>query len=245
MNQLEKYTEFITIVIEHDYFHGLLPVDLYLADCLIEKKYGIKIRRNQNCWILYGRELMKDDFHQEFQIMNFKFNLIVETPSERRAREKQNVTDNQQTSLDFIIKPQSSLFYHVTSFVKESVSDFQKDIHDKKGISAKLGDVILHFLTPLKYFEYLFFTRSNQLNYTIVEANELIDFQRVSHDEQNTIHFISKNQIALSSRYNYQINLIERTKYGDKIILNGIKMPDPVSISRNQPKEAITAYYTV
>lgn len=250
MNQFEKYTAFITIVIEHDYFNGLLPVDLCIADSLIEKKYGIQLRRNQNSWILYGREFLKEDFYEEFQTMNFKFNPIVEKPSERRERDKKNLVGDEQTSLNFIIKPLSDLFYHVTSSMKENVSDFHKDIYDKEGILVKSGNVTLHFLTLSKYFEYIFFTRSNQINFNIVEANKQIDFQRVFNDEkwndeQHKIQFISKHQIALSSQYDYQINLIEETKYGERIILNAIKIPDPSSISKQQPKNAITAYYTV
>lgn len=250
MNQFEKYTEFVKIAIEHDYFLGLLPIDLQISNCFVEKKYGIKIRRNENFWILYGREFLKGDFHQEFQKMNFKFNLIVEKPSERRTRERQHLVDDEQNSLNFIIKPQSDLFYHVTSFIKEELSDSQKEIYEKGVMSTKLGDVTLRFLTPSKYFEYIFFTRNNQINFNIVESNKQIDFQRVlstdeSSDEQKTIRFVSKNQINLSARYGYQINLIEETKYGERIVLNAIKIPDPSSISKNQPKNTITAYYTV
>lgn len=256
MNQLDKQTEFLRITIEHEYFDGIIPIDLYPADVSIEKKYGIRIRRAGNSWVFYGRELQKEDFLNEFKTLNLKCNSIVEKPAETRMRKKEELNEEkQQNSVVFnlIIKPKTALFHYVTSVIKDH-SGTKIDIFNKQGIQITLEDTTLKLLASSKYFEYIFFTKNKQLNLKVVEANGLIDFYQVPIDhsgdekqqrEKEMIQFISKNQISLSHRYNYQINLIENTKYGDRIILNAIKIPEPTSISKEKPYKAITAYYTV
>lgn len=256
MNQADKQTEFLRITIEHEYFSGLVPVDLFPEDPFIEKKYGIRIRRSGNCWIFYGYEVKKEDFRVEYQHLNFKFNSIVEKPAEKRSRIKDEIIEKQQPEpvvLSLIVKPLTVLFHYVTASVKNH-SGVSNDLFDKKGIMTAVENTTLRFSAALKYLEYIFFTKHNQLNLKLMDTSGLVDFHQIpisnfddgtSQEKQNRIQFISKEQISLSSRYNYQIRLIEETKYGERIILNAVNIPDPTSISRDKPYQAITAYYTV
>lgn len=265
MNQLDKYTEFLKITIEHEYFNGLVPVDLYVGDPSVEKKYGIRIRRNQNCWILYGRELQKEDFIAEFKKLNLKFNPIIEKPADKRKRIEEELKkapiEEPPISFNLILKSQTALFYYVTSFVKDP-ADTEVPVFDQKGITTPIEDITLRFITSSKYFEYIFFMKKlesysegktkedeSKNEIKIICSDKKIVFETPQimlwENGQKVMRFRSEEKIELRRKDKPRFTLIEKSDYGERILLSELKAPSPQSISVHAPDAAITAFYTV
>lgn len=259
MNALDKQTEYFKIIINHEYFQGENPIDVMIENNFETQKYDFKIQRIENTWIFYGRELLHQDFNREFNKINIVFNSIVEKPI--TIRNKRNVVQNQKNKeekdakvkideqhlipLKIVIMPQSHLFYYVTSTVKINTSQYIP-IYSKEELYSEITDLEIQFKSIEKHFEYAFIVNDHQKNYKLIDTHGIINFQTIINDNDNQqIRFISENKIQLTSIFNNQINLIEITKYGEKVILNNLKIPEPTSISNADPYHAITAYYSI
>lgn len=248
MNLLDKHIDFVTITVEHEYFDGLIPVDLFIEEPLVRKKYNLWGKRIQNVWTFYGPEIKKEDFLNEFQKVTIKLLPLIEgrikkctvqeSSEERNEFEEDEKAKKQRSiALDFVIKPTNALFHYVTS-------DINYVPTEQTHINVKINAVS-------KHYEYILFPKNIQGKdqIEIMDSNKLVEFEAPQfafwENGEEVIRLLSKKQIKLSRKSKSRFVLIERSVYGERILLNELKIPQPGSLSVYSPREAITAFYTV
>lgn len=247
MSVLDNISEYFRIEVEHEYYRAEIPMDVFVEDGSIIKRYGIRIIRQGSILIFFGMEFKMPEFLKEFSTICVSLQSKIEHPRSiaKVINEKEKDGNVLETKhLPLVLKPQNDFFYYVSYSVKGPWEE-EKSIWDLTNVIIPIRNFKLEFKSSSKYFEYVIFLKSRLENLKIVEANGLLEFERKESDNLSVLQYVSRSPVSLSSKYKYQINLIEDTKYGKKVILNGLKVPRPTSISKDDPYNTITMYYSV
>lgn len=231
MSSTHKYIEFLKINLTHDYFDNIIPIELIFEDFSIIKNFEIIVKRKQNNWIIYGRDSRLEDFKNTFSSINFQLNPQI-TLDKNDKKENDSV-------LRFIIKPLDPIFYYVTSFLKNN------QFTNKNLLNVKLDSLE-------KYYEYILFFKNdniNEKNIEIIDSLKTIGFNNskiISYNNgQKALHFQSKGKVKLTRKSTCYLKIVNKSEYGDKILFDNIKIPQPQSISTLSPHEAITTFYNI
>ncbi len=231
MSSSNKYVEFLKISIVHDYFDNIIPIDLIFEDFPSIKKLEIQIKRKQNDWIIYGPDSKIKDFESTFDTIKFKLNPQI-TLNKKEEKENESV-------LSFIIKPLESIFYYVTSSLENN------QFTNKDLVNVKLNSIA-------KYYEYILFFKKDDIAekaIEIIDSLKTIEFSKskiISYNNgQKALYFQSKDKIKLTRRSTCNLKIIDRSEYGDRILLDNLNIPQPQSISVMAPYEAITTFYNI
>ena len=225
MNSTEKYSILTQVKVNHEFYgNSLVPIELYLEDTHIKKKYGLSLKRNQNSWLLHGSSSNVSALKEEFKALKLK------------------------------LKPTESSFYFVSQELDNSSSKFSiiSDSLDKIIEIPLIEENITVVITSKsKHFEYILFPKKigEENSLEIIDLSKMIEFETphkiLWENNKSAFRCVSKEKIKLTKNTDYQLNVIEKSKYGNRIVLNNIMIPKPQSASIHDPYHSITAFYAI
>lgn len=225
MSSSESYIAILRIRVDHDYYDELpVPVELQAEDQQLLRKYNLQLKRTNNTWSLFGTPRKRDELRSDID------------------------------SLVFIVKPTNPTFYFVSHELDSNSSDYtvlEDTLVKKIQISTEKEQVTIRISATAKYYEYILFRKKldNEQLVEIVDAANLVEFETPQltswENGEQVIRCISKEKINLSRKNKSQFSLVERSTYGERILLSNMIVPKPHSASLYDPHQAITAFYTV
>lgn len=225
MSSSESYTTILQISVDHDYYDELpVPVEIHPEDQHVLKKYNLLLKRTNNTWNLFGTPKKRDEWRSEFD------------------------------SLTLIIRPTNPTFHFVSHALATDSTDYdvlEDTLVKKIQISTEKERVNIRISAASKYYEYILFRKKldDEQIVEIVDAANLIEFEAPQltswENGEQVIRCVSKEKINLSRKNKSQFSLVERSTYGERILLNNMIVPKPHSASLYDPHQAITAFYTV
>lgn len=214
---------------EHEYFkQSLIPVKLVPDYPVIDyfKKHTIHIKRIHNSWGIFA-----DIKKREFLMEDFKY-------------------------LRFKICPFDDTFYFVSEKIKDESMDFtvidnEKSINQEVDLATGIPEINIKIKSPSKHFEYIVFPKSVNADQKI----EIVDLKGIAVFDgfklitwingEKVFQFRTRNKMKLTQKSIYNLKVIEKLDYGDRILLNDVLMPKPQSLSIYNPQQMITAFYTI
>jgi hypothetical protein len=229
MSSKGKYVCITRINIEHEYFkQSLIPVKLVPDYQVIDyfKKHSIHFKRIHNSWGIFG-----DVKKREFLMEDFR-------------------------CLRFTICPFDDTFYFVSEKMNDEseeylVIDNEKSINQEIDIVTGIPEINIKIKSPSKHFEYIVFPKSVNADQKI----EIVDLKGIAVFDnfkliswingEKVFQFRTRDKMKLTQKSIYNIKVIEKLDYGDRILLNDIPMPKPRSLSIYNPQQIITAFYTI
>lgn len=225
MSSSESYTTILRIRVDHDYYDEQpVPVELQPKDPYVFTKYNLQLKRTNNTWNLFGTAAKRDDLRSDSEV------------------------------LVFLIKPTNPAYHFVSQALDVDCPDYEvlEDALVKKiQISTKKELVNIRISAVAKYYEYILFPKKleEEQLIEIIDAAKLVEFEAPQftfwENGEKVIRCISKEKINLSRKNKSQFSLVERSTYGERILLNNMIIPKPNSASLYDPHQAITAFYTV
>lgn len=225
MSSSESYTTILRIHVNHDYYDELpVPVELQPEDQQLLRKYNMQLKRSNNTWNLFGTPRKRDEFRSDIE------------------------------SLIFIVKPTNPAFHFVSHALDVSNPDYavlEDTLVKKIQISTEKEQVKIRISATAKYYEYILFRKKldDEQIVEIIDAANLVEFESPQltswENGEQVIRYVSKEKVKLSRKNKSQFSLVERSTYGERILLNNMIVPKPHSASLYDPHHAITAFYTV
>lgn len=241
---METLQKLFVIKCIHPFYKDIIPLQLEVLDLDVKKKYGLLIRRKGNDFLIYGDAKKKDLFFSTFTKVKLSFpKLLLKAEVHTNHQSSANESNHEEDVIDFKLNVIDARFYYVTNgVVDDPSSDIKRCYQDD--IFYELKDITIHFSVKVKKFEYVITTKGVLPSYHLKEVNNKLQFDKLESDS-STAHFISHNAINLCAQYDLQLELVERSQFGEKKILNKIAFPDVSSLSVLFPYDAITKYYTI
>jgi len=234
MSSGKRYSTFLTIHIQHEYYDGIIPMDIALAPSNTLRKFQVQFKRVHNKWFIYGPEFEKEEFENTFKRVKFDFTLGLSHNKEKLTEE---VVQDSET-LTCIAQPTHTFFYYVTTI------DANEFVIENSSVTFQIQSV--H-----KFFEYVFFLRriACSPDLALLDARNQIKFdppQQISYENgQQGLSYQSTEKVKLRMNSGYHFKLIEKSNYGERILLDELKIPHPDNISIHHPLDSITAFYTI
>lgn len=229
MSSFDQYSCILSVHVEHEYYgDSLIPVELIPEDqtAMYLRKYDIQVKRMNNSWNLYSSTRTSEFFKEDNEF------------------------------LSFAIKPLNNTFY----FVSEQVSSTDqgcKVVEEAVGIPRRIDiaverkEVTVSISSLSKYFEYIVFPTKNSLSkdFTLIDARRMVEFDSPQiilwENGEKVLQFLSKDKVKLTEKSAFNLRMIEKSKFGERVVLSNVLRPRPQSASIYNPQKAITAYYTV
>lgn len=225
MNSNDKYSILVEINVKHDFFgDSAIPIQVVFDNLEVQRRYRLTIKRNRNSWILYGSTTDISCLREDLSVIRLK------------------------------IIPTEPIFYFVSKELDNSLNEFtiiSDDLNKTIEIATNIEHLIVLVASKSKYLEYILFLEniSEDKEVEIIDTKKLIEFelpQKIQWDDnKKALRCVSKDKITLTKKMDYQLNIIEKSKYGNRIVLNNIIIPKPQSASIHDPYQSITAFYTI
>lgn len=229
MSSQDKYSRIMHVHVEHEYYeNSWVPAELIPAKRVVDyfRKNDMLLKRVDNSWYLYANDRTVKFLREDFPY------------------------------IPFVIKPLSDMFYFVSGGIEKDDKAFflSDDAHEpiqKIDISAAQTETTIKFKTVHKYFEYIVFPKNIgwEKGISIIDAKRMVEFTPAEtkpwENGEKVFRFVSKNKIKLTEKSPYNFNIIEKSTYGERVILHNIRHPAPQSASIYDPRKNITAFYTI
>lgn len=242
MSVLEKYDQWFSIHISHEYYRdGSCPISL-VPD------------RNTKQFLLKAGVLTR-----KAKLNEWIFLIQSDTFSFERLRE---LIEDGFKKMIFGLYPLSDEFYYVSgsdnritgaefSTQNSSVPGIWKNIEItcKETENTKLNDVEVKLLTISKFWEYILIPKYNLFsqNIQLEEQQDKIQFQKVEKiqlfDGSEAFRISTTQRIKLNRIYSYRIKLLEIKNGGEKVLSNMIPCPRPEDFSVSDPRNTLTVYF--
>ncbi|KAA6350595.1 hypothetical protein EZS27_002078 [termite gut metagenome] len=238
-----SYDVWIAITITHTYF-DTKSCDLTLEPSLetmdVLKKSGMLFRQYDTCtWVLLkpvDEERIRTEMFFEDASYTLRFELKNRIPEFYYYTQKEVAT------------PKESNWK--CSYVGKNGIFSRLEILATKELLAKKDTIKLMFESKTKFWEYLLIpkTTSEKVTVRMFEYKNQFSFifaglTDVPGEQRPAFRFVTDKEIKLKEAYDFKISLWKVTDYGEQLLSDNIRYPQPHSASLFDNENIITGYY--